>query len=206
MGGRGSSGKGRMVATNAVQIENMNEAQIDKEIKKTQGIIDKANAIMSKNSIVDKAMQDAFPLGAGGDGWSNAKKKAFYGKMEGDVNKAVKYTQAYERKTQAETQMKNLLKAKEEVKGTGKTQAEIREERKKAFVKNTESTMKWTTTQKEKFTGSTYSPKIIKSGDFEIHGSKGYYSIYKNGKKLGGTSKLSEAKAIAEKLKKKGGK
>ena len=112
MGGRGSSGKGRMIATNAVQIENMNEAQIDKEIKKTQGVIDKANAIMSKNSIVDKAMQDAFPLGAGGDGWSNAKKKAFYGKMEGDVNKAVKYTQAYERKTQAETQMKNLLRLK----------------------------------------------------------------------------------------------
>ena len=113
MGVRGSSGKGRMVATNAVQIENMNEAQIDKEIKKTQGVIDKANAIMSKNSIVDKAMHDAFPLGAGGDGWSNAKKKAFYGKMEGDVNKAANYMKAYERKTQAETKMKNLLKAKE---------------------------------------------------------------------------------------------
>ena len=204
MGGRGSSGKGRMVATNAVQIENMNEAQIDKEIKKTQGVIDKANAIMSKSDIVDKAMHDAFPLGAGGDGWSNAKKKALYGKMEGDVKKAVNYTKAYERKTQAETRMKNLLKAKEEIKGTGKTKAEIWKEQKKAFVKNTESTMKWTTTQKEKFTGSTYIPKIIKSGDFEIHGSKGYYSIYKNGKKLLGTSKLSEAKAFAEKLKKKG--
>ena len=202
MGGRGSSGKGRMVATNAVQIENMNEAQIDKEIKKTQGVINRANAIMSKSGIVDKAMHDAFPLGAGGDGWSNAKKKAFSEKMEGDVKKAANYTKAYESKKQAETRMKNLLKAKEEVKGTGKTQAEIWKEQKKAFVKNTESTMKWTTTQKD--TGSIYSPKIIKSGDFEIHGSKGYYSLWKNGKKLVGTSKLSEAKAIAEKLKKKG--
>ena len=203
MGGRGVT---TQQATNARAIDNMNEAQLDKEIARQETIISRAEKTMQKNNITNtaeaKAMQEAFPLGVGGDGWSAERRRAQQRGIERDTKKAAEYTQAYNTKRSAEARLKNLTDAKKEIQGTGKTLNQIREERAKQVVANTESTLKWTTTQKGGYTSNGgYQPKVIKAGSFEIHGSDGLYTIYKDGKRMGSTDKLSKAKAYAERHK-----
>ena len=191
-------------ATNARVIDRMNEAQLDNEIKNAKADIARAEKTMGKNTIVGeeaKAMQKAFPVGVGGDGWSEARKKARDKGLERDVKKAKAYTEAYSQKAAAESRLKALEDAKKAVKGTGKTLNQISEEKAKKAVKETAKTMTWKTTQKSGWNNGAYKPKIIKSGNMEIHGDDGYYSIYKDGKLLGHTDKLSKAKAYAERKK-----
>lgn len=201
------SGSTSQKPTNAVQIENMNEAQIDKEISKEQRRIASLDRVMQKNDIENtaeaKAMREAFPLGVGGDGWSEQRIKARNRGLERDAKMAKEYTEAYSKKKAAENRIEKLKQAKNEIKGTGKTQREVRADKLKQTVKSTPSTMKWKTTQKGGWSNGGYSPKIIKAGDFEIHGTSGMYSIYRNGKQIGSTSKLSTAKAYAEKMNKR---
>lgn len=197
---------GAQKATNARTIENMNEAQLDKEIARQNAIISRAEKSMQKNNITNsqhaQAMQNAFPLGVGGDGWSAERRRAQLRSIESDTRKAANYAQAYDAKRNAEARLKSLTDAKNEIKGTGKTQSQIREEKAKQAVANTKNTLKWITTQKGGFTANGgYQPKVIKAGVFEIHGSNGLYTIYKNGKRVGSTDKLSKAKAYAERNK-----
>lgn len=209
--GRGSSGVGGAASgnnskpTKARDIENMNEAQLDKEIKDARANISRAEKIMSKNNITNnaaaKAMQDAFPLGVGGDGWSAERVKARNKGLERDVVKAKAYTEAYTQKEASETRLKNLENAKKQVAGTGKTLKQIREEKQAQAIKNTAKTLTWKTTQKGGWVNGAYKPKIISAGEFEIHGSDGLYSIFKNGTLLGRTDKLSKAKAYVERKK-----
>lgn len=205
--GKGSSGLsgGGAPATKAVQIENMNEAQIDKEINAAKNAIRAADKVMQENDITGsasaKAMREAFPLGVGSSGWTKERKNARDRSLERDAAKAKKYTDAYEKKQAAEKRLQNLEKTKEKIKGTGKTLKQINDEKAKKAIEDTKSTLKWKTTQKAEHTGSGYKPKIIKAGPLEIHGSNGLYSIYKNGKLVGRTNSLSKAKAAAERLK-----
>ena len=202
--GRGSSKAGGTTqkATKARNIENMNEAQLNKEISKTQRTIDRANSTMNKNNISAtseaKAMREAFPLGVGGDGWSKERTKARNRGLEADANKAKRFTEAYSEKAAAETRLKALESAKKQVKGTDKTVSQIKTERTNKAVKDTQSTLKWKTTQKGGWANGGYKPKIIKAGNIEVHGSDGLYMIYENGKLLGRTDKLAKAKAYAE--------
>lgn len=209
--GRGSSGVSgagsgnNSKPTKARDIENMNEAQLDKEIKDARANISRAEKIMGKNNITNtadaKAMQDAFPLGVGGDGWSAERTKARNKGLERDVVKAKAYTEAYTQKETSETRLKNLENAKKQVAGTGKTLKQIREEKQTQAIKNTAKTLTWKTTQKGGWVNGAYKPKIISAGEFEIHGSDGLYSIFKNGTLLGRTDKLSKAKAYVERKK-----
>ena len=195
-------------ATKARDISKMNETQLDQEIEKTQAIIDQANRKMGNNDITNnadaKAMREAFPLGVGGDGWSEQRKKARDRGLERDLNRAKAYTDAYSQKESAETRLKALEKAKKQVKGTDKTVSDIQKEKTKSAVENTPKTLKWKTTQKGGWTSTGgYAPKIIKAGNIEIHGSSGMYTIFKDGVRQGSTDKLSTAKAYAERIKKK---
>lgn len=214
--GRGSSkaggtgGGGNVIsqkATNTKIIDNMNEAQLDREIEKAEAIIDRAQKTMNKNNISNtaeaKAMQEAFPLGVGGDGWSQERIKARNRGLERDARKAKEFSDAYSQKKSAETRLKALKNAKEKVKGTGKTLEEIKRENTKKAVAETPKTLSWKTTQKGGWDKGAYKPKIIKADNVEIHGTDGFYTIFVDGVKKGNTNKLSTAKAYAEKVKKK---
>lgn len=203
MGSRGaSSGKGKQKATNATAIENMNEAQLNNEISKTQREIDRLDKIMSKNSLdtaETRAMREAFPLGVGMTTAAQQRKQAQVN--DRDAKKAAAYTDALNAKKAAETRLTALNKAKNSVKGTGKTQKELNAEKVKKAVDSTPKTLSWKTTQKGGWSNGGYAPKIIKAGNIEIHGSGGLYTIFKDGKQVGRTDKLSKAKAWAERNK-----
>ena len=205
-GGRGGGGAAKQAPTNAKLVENMNEAQLNSEIAKAKRDIKAAEKAMNANDITNtaeaRAMREAFPLGVGGSGWTDQRRKAQARGLQRDLNKAVKFTEANKKKANAEARLKNLEKAKNEVKGTEKTQKEIRAEKSAKAVKSTPKTLSWKTTQKGGWNNGGYSPKIISAGDFQIHGESGLYSIYKGGKLVGRTNKLSSAKAYAEKANK----
>ena len=200
--GRGSGAGGKQKATNARDIENMNEAQLDKEIAKTQRTIDRLDAVMDKNSLdsaESRAMREAFPLGVGMRTAAQQRKQAAIN--ERDVQRAKAYTDALDSKTAAETRLKALQDAKKKVKGTGKTQKQIREEKTKKAVASTPKTLTWKTTQKGGWVNGGYAPKIIKAGNVEIHSFGGVHELWKDGKQIGRTDKLSKAKAAAERIK-----
>lgn len=185
MSGGGNKSPIKQKATNAHDIENMNEAQLNNEIAKVERSIARANKIMSNNDITadagNKARQEAFPLGVGGDGWSAARKKANTKSIQSDVKKS------------AEIRLKALQNTKKQVAGTGKTQKQVKEER----LKNTKSTMTW---KKEK---SPNGWTVSKSGDFSISHLDGTYGIEYRGKNIGFVNTLKKAKSIAEIMQKK---
>lgn len=193
-------------ATNARFIENMNEVQIDNEIAQAKRDIARAESTMGRNNITNtaeaKAMREAFPLGYGGKTETQIAKM---GKMnERDAHKAKTYTEAWSDKKSAETRLEKLEQAKKSVKGTGKTQKQINAEKTKNAVESAPKSLTWKTMNKGGYTSNGgYQPKVIKAGNFEIHGTSGFYSVYRDGKQVGRTNKLSTAKAFAEKLNKK---
>lgn len=195
---------GEQQATKATQIENMNEAQLNKEIARAERAVARAERQMEKNgqpTSYSKALGEAFPLGAGGDGWTAARRRQLNRDTEKTVRNAGEFTKALQDRDNAQNRLNRLNEALNEVKGTGKTQAELKAEKVKQVVDNTQTTLKWKTTQKAKWENGAYTPKIIKAGNIEIRGGDGYYTIYKNGKQVGTTDKLSKAKAYAERIK-----
>ena len=120
---------------------------------------------------------------------------------ERDAHKAKTYTEAWSEKETAKTRLAKLEEAKKKVKGTGKTEKQIQDEATKKAVETATKTLNWKTTQKESWSNGGFKPKVIKAGNMEIHGSNGFYSVYKDGKLITRTDKLSKAKAYAEKAK-----
>lgn len=221
--GRGRSGKQpgkgkqpKQEPTKAVQVENMNEAQIDLETRKAQRALSRVEAQIDKlrgGSQEERDMRDAFPLGTGGLNRAAAQKKAGQFAERARIN-AGKLSDALDKRDSLQRQLDRLEKAKQEVAGTGKTQKQVRDEKKAAEVKNTAQTMKWKTTSKGGWVTDSngtrgYAPKVIQAGSYEIHGSSGFYRVYvghgQDAKQIWTASKLSEAKAYAEKHKKRQG-
>lgn len=219
MGGRGSasgkqsgrSGQPKQTPTKATQVENMNEAQIDIETRKAQRALSRVEAQISKLNGVgqeERDLRDAFPLGTGGLSGAAAQRQAGKLAERARVN-AGKLSDAIDRRDSLNRQLDRLQRAKKDVAGTGKTQRQIRDERKAAEVRNTAATMKWKTTSKGGFVNGGYMSKVIEAGNYEIHGSSGFYRVYvghgRDAKQIWQSSKLSEAKAYAEKHKKRQG-
>lgn len=178
--GSGSSAKAGGTATNARNIENMNEAQLDKEIARTK----------KKIGSYDKAM-------------SESQKRTRFERMDRVVDKAVSYTSASDKKQSAQSRLSELQKAKKQVSGTGKTQSELAAKTKSAAVKSSNA-LKWKTTNKGGYTeDGGYMSREISAGGFKIRGSSGVFSIYDGSKRIGGASKLSDAKAFVEIWRKK---
>lgn len=184
----------------AIKIENMNESQIDNEIEKTKCDIEYYEKVMDKNksnrNLDEKG--NYFPLGVGGSGWSNQRKKDFNRDVERATTQAKNFTDAYKEKESLEKHLKNLEDAKEKIKGTNKTLSEITKEAKNTAVNEivNNSTIQW---EKSKIKGVYGDINVIKTGDYEIHSADGSHFIYKNGKQVGFTSKLKDAKAYVEK-------
>lgn len=211
MGGGGSkskssSAKAGGTATKARNVENMNEAQLDKEIQKLQGKIQNLDASMSKNleeNGYSKAMRDAFPLSSGGAGWSTAGKTRQERERTASLKKAKNYVDARTQKEAAAKKLSVLQKAKKQVSGTGKTQIQLSKSAKAAATKSG-NTLKWKTTNKGGYTADGgYMSKEISAGRYKIRGSSGVFRIYDGSKQIGGASKLSDAKAFVEVWRKK---
>lgn len=204
--GSGSSAKSSGTATNARSIENMNEAQLDKEISKLQDKIKNLDASMSRNleeSGYSKSMREAFPLSSGGDGWSKSGRSRQEKERTASLKKAKNYVDARAQKETATKKLSELQKAKKQISGTGKTQSELAAKAKSAAVKSSDA-LKWKTTNKGGYTADGgYSSKEISAGGFKIRGSSGYYTVYDGAKQIGGASKLSDAKAFVEIWRKK---
>lgn len=186
--------------TKAKRLENMNEAQVDLEIAQEQKIIESAQKIMDKNSTESaymRGMREQFPTGVGGSGWSNAAIKRHQRAVDADMNRINRYTEAANRKQAAEQRLLSLEKIKNQIKGTGKTQKQIREEKVKNAVNKTmqNSTIKW-----ERYTDSTAYGKVVvrKAGGYKIRTTDGTSFIYKGDEQLGSTSTVKKAMAYVE--------
>lgn len=204
---KGTSGK--QTPTKATQVENMNEAQIDIETRKAQQALKRTEARIEKLRGVsqeERDLRDAFPLGTGGLSGAAAQRQAGRLAERARIN-AGKLSEAVNKRESLTKQLDRLQKAKKDVAGTDKTQSQIREERKAAEIKNTAATLKWKTTSKGGWTNGGYASKVIQAGNYEIHGSSGFYRVYvghgRDAKQIWQSSKLSEAKAYAEKHKKR---
>lgn len=182
--GSGRSERAGEVATNARNIENMNESQLDKEIARAK----------KKIGSYDKAM-------------SESQKRTQFERMDRVVDKAVSFTSAYDKKQSAQNRLSELQKAKKQVSGTGKTQSELAAKAKNTAKKNalkSSNSLKWKTTNKGGYTADGgYMSKEISAGSYKIRGSSGVFRIYDGSKQIGGASKLSDAKAFVEVWRKK---
>lgn len=178
--GSGSSARAGGTATNARSIENMNEAQLDKEIARTK----------KKIGSYEKAM-------------SESQKRTQFERMDRVVDKAVSFTSAYDKKQSAQNRLSELQKVKKQVSGTGKTQSQLSKSAKAAATKSGDA-LKWKTTNKGGYTSDGgYMSKEISAGSYKIRGSSGVFRIYDGSKQIGGASKLSDAKAFVEVWRKK---
>lgn len=204
--GSGSSARAGGTATNARSIENMNEAQLDKEISKLQGKIKNLDSSMSSSleeSGYSKSMREAFPLSSGGDGWSKAGRSRQEKERTASLEKAKNYVDARAQKETAAKRLSELQKAKKQVSGTGKTQSQLSKSAKAATAKSGDA-LKWKTTNKGGYTSDGgYMSKEISAGSYKIRGSSGVFRIYDGSKQIGGASKLSDAKAFVEIWRKK---
>lgn len=202
----GSSAKAGGTATNARSIENMNEAQLNKEISKIQNKIKNLDASMSRNleeSGYSKSMREAFPLSSGGDGWSKAGRSRQEKERTASLKKAKNYVDARAQKETAAKRLSELQKAKKQVSGTGKTQSQLSKSAKAAAAKSGDA-LKWKTTNKGGYTSDGgYMSREISAGSYKIRGSSGFFQIYDGSKQIGGASKLSDAKAFVEIWRKK---
>lgn len=204
MGGRGSSNPG-MKATNARDINNMNEAQIDKEIKKAERQLQSAKRQYEKNigeSASSQAMRGAFPLGAGGLTKGDAER--YVSKVsKRELTRSKNVVEASQKMEDAQKRIERLQAAKTKIKGTNKTVSQLEKEKAEQRSKSTQTTMKWSTTQKsERTANGGLKPRIIKSGDYEIRGSSILRVTY-SGKEIGVASNLKAAKELAENHKKR---
>lgn len=193
--GNRPSGNKAEKPTNARRIGDMNEAQLKRKIKATEEHITR----LEKDVERYRHGKEIYGPGiTGGSGWSPARKRQFDRDIAADTRRAVKFNESLNALEGAKADLKRYQDARKAIAGTGKTMNQIKEERQKATIQSAPKTLKWKTTQKEEYTGSTYRPKIISAGAYEIRGRAGMYSIYKNGQRLGGTDKLSKAKAFVE--------
>lgn len=197
--GRGSSGANVAFQrpTNARDIGNMNEAQIDREIAKQQRIIASAQnsrAKYSSQTAEERALQEQYPLGSGGLSRSAAERLS--GRL-GDqaLNRGRNLEQAIQRQNTAENRLEQLRDAKNEIHNTGMTRNEMREAQR--VGSREQSTMTWKTTQKQERVGASLKPRVISSGNYEIRGTS-ILRVYRDGKQIGTASKLADAKDIAE--------
>lgn len=184
--------------TKAKLIENMNEAQIDEEIERQREIIQRAERTMQGNDITQtadaKAWREAFPLGAGGSGWSQSRINQRYQQMERDSRMAGRFNEAYKAREAAQARLEALEKAKRQVSGTGKTQRQLNEERIKA-AENAPKSQTWKPSKR----GSTR--VYTSSKGHEITHAPGGFFILRAGGREYFFDKLKQAQAASERLK-----
>ena len=143
-------------------------------------------------SSMSDAMREAFPLGTGGLERSAAERLA--GRLaEQQASKGRQLTNIINEQEGLLKRRQSMERARNEVKGTGKTQSELRAE-KAAQQAAQASNRKWKTVSQAERTGSSYKPKVIASGDYQIRGTTVFYK----GQSVGTFGNLKSAKAAVE--------
>ena len=193
----------KIIPTKSVHIENMNEAQLEQEIAKSDRKLLRLKKILIDNLVDETPNVGLIPLNQI-NGYNDKNKNSEEAKRKSDkqitstVNKAVAYTKAKADYDAEKKRNKSLNEALNTVKGMGKTAKQIKDEKLAKIAKN--STMKWEkSTQKGQFGNVT----IRKSGAYEIR-TGAMSHIYKNGERIGMTNKLKEAIAFVELHNKRG--
>lgn len=190
----------KIIPTKSVHIENMNEAQLEQEIAKSDRKLEHFQKTMGNNLVDTTPDVGLIPLSQI-NGYNDKTKHSAEAKRKLDkqitstVNKAVAYTKAKSDYDAEKKRNKALIKALNTVKGTGKTTKQIRDEILADIAKS--STMKWV---KSTQNGTT----VRKSGAFVIRSTGSVFFIYKNGEQIGMTNKLREATAFVELYNKRG--
>ena len=200
-GGGGESKETPIVqkATKALQIENMNEAQLEKELDKIYERLDQLDDIMvqaTKKTAWEKGMSEAFPLGAGGLNPQQARKLVGR-ENERSLNRAVKYVEAKNEYDTLEKRAKLMEKARKQVQGTGKTQKELNAAKTK---KRMESALSSSSREWKKSTEKTAYGNIAvrKSGDYTIRTTEGTSFIYKGNRQIGMANTVKKAMGFIE--------
>lgn len=190
----------KIIPTKAVHIENMNEAQLEQEIVKSDRKLFLLKKTMGDNLVAttpDVGLMPLNQINGYNDKTKNtakAQRKADK-QMNGTVNKSVAYTKAKSDYDAEKKRNKALIKALNTVKGTGKTTKQIRDEKLADIAKS--SKIKWVKSTQNGVT-------VRKSGDFVIRSTGSVFFIYKGGKQIGMTNKLRDATAFVELYNKRG--
>lgn len=190
----------KIMPTKSVHIENMNEAQLEQEIAKSDRKLLLLKKTMDNNLVATTPDVGLIPINqinGYNDKTKNTEKaqRKADKQMNGTVNKSVAYTKAKSDYDAEKKRNNALIKALNTVKGTGKTTKQIRDEILADIAKS--STMKWVKSTQNGVT-------VRKSGDFVIRSTGGTFFIYKGGKQIGMTSKLGDATAFVELYNKRG--
>lgn len=182
------SGYSKASASNAKSIENMNEAQLKREISKTTSQINKISKELEKYNIKDE-YNGQFPLGVGFRSDSQ-----YVRNIEKSVRNASKYTDLAKQLENLNTKNNRYKNALNSIKGTGKSQSQIKKEAINKIASS--STTKWS---KSKINGGT----SYTSGEYRINNVEGTSFIYRNNESIGMADSLKKAKAYVDVYKKR---
>lgn len=185
MGGRGAKSS---VATSAISIENMNEAQLRREISRNTSQINKISKELEKYNVRDE-YNGQFPLGVG-----FRSDKQYVRNIEKAVRNAKEYTDLAKQLENLNTKNNRYKNALNSIKGTGKTQSQIKQETVNKIASS--STTKWS---KSKISGGT----SYSSGEYRINNVEGTSFIYRNNERIGMADSLKKAKAYVDIYKKR---
>lgn len=195
MGGRGSSSSAKIkqIPTHARQIEDMNEAQLEKEIKKLERWTEGSRKEVERRSNT-QSMQffdDISKNFSGGVGGSavNAKYRRMQDKWFNDMGKLSEAQEKYKNRSERLDRMKDAYK---KIKGTGKTLRTV------ATATASKGSGKW-----EKTTIKIYGDPVKgeRMGDYVVAKPFYTYNIYdaRTGKKIKTFKSKKAAKEYAEK-------
>ena len=183
--------------TKANFVDNMNEAQLLKEIEKEDRRAASAEreADARLNSASAKRMFDTFDAFPGGVGGS-AVNAAYHRMVDRGMNQVVKSVDARERANDHSKKAERYRRAYDDVKGTGLLVHEARTARAAA---NGNLAGKWTRTDSA-FVDSTFGKiKGQKNGDFTVGYAWASYYVHMNGREIGKFDKAADAKKLIEK-------
>ena len=187
--------------TNATDTDNMNEAQLLKEIAKAERRSDSAEreadrAFNSSSVQRFNEVSQMFPGGVGG----SAVTPAYQRMVERSSNQILKGVEARERAERYDNRAERLRQAYEITKGSGLLVHEARTAR--AAVGG-RLDGKWTKTGNA-FTDGTFGQiGGQKNGEFAIGKVWGSYQVYRGNRLIGRFGKAADAKAIIEKYAKR---
>ena len=200
MGGTASSSKANtaenkapLKASHARQIEDMNELQLEKEIKKLERWTEGSRKEVERRSNTQSMrffndINEAFPGGVGGSA-VNAKYRRMQNQWNNDMGKLVEAQEKYTNRTERLNKMKD---AYSKVKGTGKTLRTV------ATATASKGNGKW-----EKTTIKIYGDPVkgVRMGDYVVAKPFFTYNLYdaRTGKKIKTFKSKKAAQEYAEK-------
>ena len=183
--------------TNASFIENMNEAQLVREIARMERRVDSAErerdqAFNSASMRRFNEIGEMFPGGVGGAAVTPAYRRM----VDRAMTQAQRGSEAMRRADNYTRQIDNLRRAYNDVKGSGLL---VREAQTARAAVGGNLAGKWTRSNNAATDGTfgTLSGQV--NGDFAISKVWGNYHVYRNGRDIGRFAKADEAKRLIEK-------